>query len=232
MALDFDLAAGGYAYRSLRLTPNRQRGWDVYALQTALNDQREPDLVLDGIFGKKTNRAVREFQEKTGTLTVDGKAGGLTQRALALWIADPIRAFYNLPYGLLDGQLEHESSYWLGNHTPPYSDGKRDIGVAQRNENYIEGGREDGFHAPLSIKALAKQVSDKHTEYLNLNVVNSQRAWELAAGSWNRPAHTDALARGKTSVIVGGQTVSLAEGSFAREWIEAYIEDCTAYVSW
>jgi peptidoglycan hydrolase-like protein with peptidoglycan-binding domain len=60
-------------------------GLQVAELQRRLND--EPyveDLVVDGIFGPKTEDAVRAFQRRTGGLKVDGIVGPATAAALRL----------------------------------------------------------------------------------------------------------------------------------------------------
>ncbi len=61
------------------------RGPDVTRLQTELNRQLSPrpDLQLDGIFGAKTNAAVRRFQGSNG-LVVDGVVGPRTRAALGI----------------------------------------------------------------------------------------------------------------------------------------------------
>lgn len=212
--LDFALPATAYEYRPLRKKLPRQKGWDVFALQSGLQELGSPALVLDGIFGRKTHKAVKKFQERSG-LVVDGIAGVLTQEAIALDIADTATTFFNLPQGMLEGQIEHESSFWLGNHSPQRADGSRDCGVVQRNDAYSP--HIDAFDCPLSIDALAERISKKHKEYKDLGLVTDDRAWELAAGSWNAPAWTDALAHGRT----------LSDSASA--WIEAYIESVTRY---
>lgn len=57
------------------------RGSDVTKLQTALNSLGYDCGAADGIFGAKTEMAVRAFQQANG-LTVDGIAGKATQAAL------------------------------------------------------------------------------------------------------------------------------------------------------
>lgn len=54
-----------------------QKSNEVVALQNALNAALDCGLVLDGIFGSKTQTAVRQFQRRLG-LTVDGIAGPKT----------------------------------------------------------------------------------------------------------------------------------------------------------
>lgn len=58
------------------------KGKDVENLQTSLNKAKaSPKLVVDGIFGKLTNKQTRLFQKKC-QLKVDGKVGGNTLAAL------------------------------------------------------------------------------------------------------------------------------------------------------
>ena len=58
------------------------QGEDVRKAQTRLNAHGwKPALVLDGVFGEKTDRAVRWFQRQKG-LSVDGIVGRRTWKAL------------------------------------------------------------------------------------------------------------------------------------------------------
>jgi peptidoglycan hydrolase-like protein with peptidoglycan-binding domain len=74
--------------RLLRLQSPRQRGDDVTALQMALEREtqvrlQDADGHFDGVFGPRTELAVRTLQGARGLL-VDGIAGPLTLRALGL----------------------------------------------------------------------------------------------------------------------------------------------------
>ena len=69
--------------RNLKLTTPRMRGEDVRTLQRALNDAGYDAGAADGIYGKKTERAVKRFQKDNG-LVVDGIAGKRTFEALGL----------------------------------------------------------------------------------------------------------------------------------------------------
>ena len=69
--------------RLLKLTDPYMRGEDVRALQTALKAHGFDPGQVDGVFGKKTERAVRRFQKANG-LKVDGIAGKKTFEALDL----------------------------------------------------------------------------------------------------------------------------------------------------
>lgn len=67
--------------RLLKLTDPMQRGEDVKELQTRLNSNGCNCGKVDGVFGSKTDAAVRSYQKKKG-LVVDGKAGKNTITAL------------------------------------------------------------------------------------------------------------------------------------------------------
>ena len=72
-----------FSPRELKLTTPYMRGEDVYALQSALKERGYDPGQLDGVYGKKTARAVRRFQKDRG-LKVDGIAGPETLKALGL----------------------------------------------------------------------------------------------------------------------------------------------------
>jgi hypothetical protein len=213
--MDFPLEPGAYRYRALRLAQPKQFGWDVYALQTALN-ACGASLTLDGYLGNLTDAAIRAFQHER-SLENDGVAGVATQQKLTQVICRRVRENLSLPNGIPYGHAEQESGTWLGNHTAPYANGSRDCGVVQRNTQYAP--MVAGFDAPDSIQTLGRQVYDYHSKYLGLGVPD-RRAWELACGSWNAPAWTDRLARGE----------SLSDEYRAR--IESYIASVTKYVRW
>ena len=76
-----------FASRILKLNNPYMRGEDVRRLQLALKEQGYDPGQIDGIYGKKTERAVRRFQRANG-LKVDGIAGKQTQFALGLAFSD------------------------------------------------------------------------------------------------------------------------------------------------
>lgn len=72
-----------FASRELRLTSPYMRGEDVRTLQRALKEQGFDPGQIDGVYGKKTERAVKRFQKSVG-LKADGIAGRRTFTALGL----------------------------------------------------------------------------------------------------------------------------------------------------
>jgi hypothetical protein len=77
----FDASAGS------RLVRQGSRGSDVAELQRRLNDQGF-ELTADGIFGRRTDAAVRAFQQQNA-LDVDGIVGPLTWSALGVSPPEP-----------------------------------------------------------------------------------------------------------------------------------------------
>lgn len=72
-----------YSSRDLKLENPYMHGEDVRTLQRALKEQGFDPGQLDGVFGKKTERAVKRFQRSVG-LKADGIAGRRTFAALGL----------------------------------------------------------------------------------------------------------------------------------------------------
>jgi hypothetical protein len=188
------LNPAGYKYRGLR---EGLEGWDCFALQTALS------IPADGIFGPQTHAAVVAAQQRHA-LEQDGIAGALTQRALALDLVWPVQSQKGSPPGLLRGQIEHESSFWLGNHSPQYK---------------------GGFNAPVSITALGINLRAYYDEFAG---VADRRRWGLAAGAWNAPAFACYLANEDGAEVPKNET--LKPSASARQALEAYIAAVTVYV--
>jgi peptidoglycan hydrolase-like protein with peptidoglycan-binding domain len=200
-------------YRTLRLLEPRLRGEDVFALQVAVNEVVGTALALDGILGPKTSQAIFKAQGEL-SLVIDGKAGGLTQRGLALRIAV---GKTTVPFNLIKGQLEHESGYRLGNYSPQRSDGSYDAGVAQRNTTYTPA--REGFNPVKSIEAL--EANTRHYYDLYSGIEDETRRWGLAAGAWNAPAYANYLANARPWAVPSEN---------ARLALEAYIDSVTAYL--
>ena len=224
----FPLPPGAYRYRPLKRGAS---GWDVYALQTALKGHGHV-LVADGVFGLKTDAAVGAWQEAK-QLVVDAIAGVVTQRSLALAEGEKVRDRHGLPIKLLMGQMEKESGYLLGNHTARYEDGAYDLGVCQINNEAKKLTVATCFDVPYAINFLAEEVREKHDRYLTAPLrpgskrVENRRAWRLAAGSWNRPAHTAYLAgmQGDDPVAPSSRILTSAQ----EEWIRGYIDRVCTY---
>lgn len=210
-------------YRTLELLDPYLQGEDVYALQTALTAAGYETGAYDGRFGPKTSDAVTMAQ-KNLFLFVDGKAGGNTQRGLALVHASLMTAKYALAKGALKGQLEFESGYRLGNYSPVRSNGSFDAGVAQRNTELTAPPQ--GFDVPNSVDALGRRVRDYYDLFKG---VGKTRRWGLAQGAWNAPAFACYLANEEGASVPRNQT--LQPTSSQRATFEQYIAHVTTYLN-
>jgi len=212
-------------FRTLRLVEPRLRGEDVFALQCALlSAGLELPSGADGIFGRETDRAVLAAQSMFG-LVVDGLAGGLTQRALAVLLAAEATAALRVAPGALVGQLEHESSFRLGIYSPLRPDGSFDAGVAQRNTAHTPA--REGFDPESSIRALARTVRQHFDLFAGLP---RRRRWALAQGAWNAPAFACFIAReeGASKVTAAMTARPSAE---ARRVFEEYVVSVSAQLA-
>lgn len=73
----------GVYYQKMLTLKNGSRGDQVEELQALLNAKYGSTLEIDGIFGEKTEQAVKAFQKANG-LTVDGVVGPKTWAALGV----------------------------------------------------------------------------------------------------------------------------------------------------
>lgn len=210
-------------FRTLLLTDPLLRGEDVYALQTALAGCGFDVGTADGILGKDTAAGIRRFQQ-AAHLTLDGKAGGATQQALALVIAGGTSLKYRLANGALRGQLEHESGFRLGNYSPIRADGSYDAGVAQRNTQHTPA--REGFTVPASIDALGDVIRNHYDLFAG---VSDRRRWSLAQGAWNAPAFACWIADQEGAAVP--RSLTLQPGPTARLLFEQYVASVTAYLS-
>lgn len=221
--LDFTVYPDYSRYRTLRLTSPQMIGFDVFALQTALEALSFAPGATDGELGPQTAIAIIAAQ-KFFKLVQDGFAGGATQEALARRHGNLAKREFDLADGLMRGQVEHESSFRLGNYSPQRPDGNYDAGPVQRNTEHTPA--EQGFNVPLSIKALARNTRAHYDLFAG---VSEKRRWQLAGGAWNAPAYACWIANEE------GATVSLRKtdkpGTDARAKIEAYMASIATYLS-
>jgi hypothetical protein len=156
-------------------------------------------------------------------LTVDGIAGGQTQRAVAYIVTQGVSVDYGVPFKRLYGQEEHESSFWLGIYSAQYSDESYDAGVVQRNTNFTPP--KDGFNVQPSILRLAKDVKD---HYVLFEGLPEDRRWDLAQGAWNAPAFACYIAKEEGATKV--PTSSTRKPTDAqRQKLETYISYVSVY---
>ena len=88
------------------------RGDDVEELQMLLNMKYGYDLEVDGIYGAKTEAAVKAFQKAHG-LTADGVCGPQTRKALGLEYVDNSNPPADDPNNTLPDEPDDEDGVWL-----------------------------------------------------------------------------------------------------------------------
>jgi peptidoglycan hydrolase-like protein with peptidoglycan-binding domain len=216
--VNFPLSELGYRFRGLK---KGVKGWDVVALQKGLLllGYRLPRFGADGDFGGETDEAVATFQ-KANRLVVDGIAGIATQRQVGKKVIKLLAGGNPLIEEMATGQVEAECGWQLGNYTPPYPNGHRDLGPVQLNLDPTPENLLKAFD-PARIGDLIARYLKKHDEYyLKAGARTERQAWSLAAGSWNAPAWSDTLARGGT----------LRPEQVAH--LSAYVARVTVYVDW
>lgn len=221
------------------------QGHDVWALQIALNEGFvSTKVVEDGEFGPVTEDNVRKWQINHN-LTVDGVAGPLTQRSLALTLAAPITNTYKLPKYLMKGLIEGESGYFLGNVNWGVSGGI-DCGVIQDRvivnfnsqtslEAIPDSRWHDAFSPKKSIDTTAAKLRRKKDEYFGKPGASThKRAWELAILYHNWEAGAEKLAKGGILSKESAQWVidiGVRGVSSPADWAEFYIQGKTVYVT-
>lgn len=198
------------------------KGQDVYALQDALNIDIDTGLILDGVLGPKTGAAIWKAQKRLG-LVEDGKAGVLTQRALALQIIEAEQRLA-VSQELTWGQIEHESSWLLGNYSPLRPNGTYDAGVCQENTEHYKP--QDAFSPRVAIPTLMRQTKTAYDSYHDLTLfVGSDhsefRRAQLSAGHWNAPAWANYLAGVKPWAVP-------SQANLLR--FEEYMAEATTYL--
>lgn len=200
------------------------RGEDVYALQHAMKSMGFT-VELDGIFGKETDKLVRNMQKNLG-LFVDGSVGPVTNETVAMLFAASIADELDIPVEAPKGQLKHESAYYLGRVSfPPRPNGSYDAGVSQRNTEHTPP--QEGFKPKPSIRAMLERVQ---THYILFRGVTPlRRRMALAQGSWNAPAFACYIAReeGATNVTPG---MVLRPSEASRQKFEAYVANVSKYL--
>ena len=117
------------------------RGSSVSELQTLLNDKGY-DLSVDGIFGSKTQAAVRDYQSKNG-LSVDGIVGKNTWNALtggssgSSGSSSPTgSAGYMQQLQEMMKQVTSGSTYKPGEFENPYGDKLLELTTPKTDEEY------------------------------------------------------------------------------------------------
>jgi peptidoglycan hydrolase-like protein with peptidoglycan-binding domain len=167
-----------------RILSRGDAGWDVAALQFKLAWHGFPSRAFDGVFGERTENALRAFQEWAG-LAVDGHAGRSTWRALR---APPASCPIRLGWPLQGPIVSPFGPRWNSFHEGVDIDASEGEQVgASRSGRVVFADWNDGF-GQLVILAHHHGVTTYYAHLSRILVVVGQR---LSAGdTLARVGHT------------------------------------------
>lgn len=199
----------------------------------------------DGVFGPTTDQAVRNYQRKR-RLVVDGIAGGKTQRALVTQICAPMTNTYRLPKYLFTSLCLAESSFILGEvnwDTPPGVD----CGLVQDRVTWAPAGGPEDIPAERWEEAFGPASAEKAMQLLRARYDtwrpkypshSNRRLWELSVLYHNWESGALALLRGQTlsnEVKPADRwptSVGVPGVDTYAKWAEFYIAKATQAVDW
>ncbi len=213
-------------------------GTDVAVLQLNL-----PSLSVDGEFGAQTEKAVRAFQ-RAESLRVDGVAGLVTQRRIALKRFAVGTAASKLPTGLIEGVANNESGFALACFSHHPSDAGFDIGVLQHSIIPSLVGSQPQYLFGYDARRMAQETGEKIRDrkdafYGKTGAKTHRRAWELAVlyHNWPTAATNMALGGGPYKTLDNDAPqdwIIQASGGrlrTANQWVASYIERCCCLVT-
>lgn len=220
-------------YRTLERLPKMLVGEDVFALQTALLACGFDPKGADGYLGDNTATAIWHAQQAQlispvddKPLLADGKAGQKTQGALEWIIATKVEKKYALPADLIRGQIQKETSFYLGAYTDIYNTvpamGSWDVGVVQKN-TYHYPDIKNSYDVPAALGFLGQYVRSYYDDFAG---VPDPRRWQLAQGAWNRPAYAAYIAREEGAHPTKGMAPPLMG---ERSALEDYMSKASMY---
>jgi hypothetical protein len=212
---------------------NGMANHSVWAFQ--LNLKRKYDIVSDGVFGDATESIVRRFQTLKN-LKVDGVAGIVTQRALALELIERTEGqFRTIPIGMLKGISEGESGWAVGAVNWSVGGGV-DCGWMQRRVYFADDSDAmfaQAFDGYTQFVRFAKECQDLHDQFRRIGYVSDKRAWQLVILNHNWPAGADTLARGRTlstSYASWVANIGVPGVTTPAQWADSYINSKDMYI--
>lgn len=201
----------------------------VYSIQVFIKRLGYPTGALDGVWGPKTERAVRDYQEAHG-LVIDGIVGPATQAKIANTCVNLADHHEALPHGLAEGQIQAESGSL----------------IAAANSQ-IAGGIDYGYtqiriygppYEESKIKAAANPITNvgrantglyDNYQIFSDRVGRGEYAWRLAALAHNWPWAANELSYGRalsmTKIATWGRGARFDDNAAVhsyRDWAEFY----------
>lgn len=254
--LPMELPGGGRPNAGYRWSFKKgMTGWDVWALQVALNShQKTFPIEEDGIFGKQTHECVLR-EQRNHHQDDDGVIGPLTQAAICKTEATLAEVNESLPRGLLYGLSLGESGWQFAAVSGPNWNNSYDAGAIQENLVSSQLGKinywRQGFDLRWGFADTGHKLRLKFNEYSGRpGIKTAKDGWWTALTYHNWPAAAEKMAAGLFDswqyYAVGGDGlghyygvddpafwVKEASGgrlSTAREWRDDYIRGKVIFV--
>lgn len=233
-------------------------GWDVYAVQRALNShQKTFPIVEDGVFGPQTHECVLREQRNHGLL-VDGVLGPASQAAICATEAKLAEVKHGIPVGLLRGLALGESGLIFAAVSGPNWNGSYDAGAIQENILVSELGSKAAWDRAFDLRwgfndTGAKLRRQYDAYYGRPGCKTAKATWLTALTYHNWPAAAEKMAEGtfdtwryvavdangnKRTYGVDDYTYWVVQASAGRlttgrQWRDAYIQSKILFVkSW
>lgn len=202
----------------------------VWGLQVFFDNLGYGPGTLDGVFGAKTDAAVRRYQKATNA-KIDGIVGPQTQGRIVRSCVARAPGGTSIPKGLVEGQIKSESGGLIAAVNSQVSGGV-DLGFTQRR---VYGPPYDPALVKAAISPLAN-VSRSATDLIgryktfSARVGKGEYAWRLAMLAHNWPSAADGLSRGRPISTTKRATWAPAGLKFPdghavttwRDWAEYY----------
>lgn len=203
VALPAELPGGGRPNSRFRYAFKKgMTGWEVWALQVALNShQKTFPIVEDGIFGPQTEECVRR-EQKNHHIKVDGIIGPETQRRICMVESVNAEERTRVPGGLLYGLIEGESGFYFACVSGPNWNGSYDAGIIQENLGPSELGSVSnwrrGFNLRWGVDDTGTKLRRQYEAYIGDPGAKTHKdAWHCAITYHNWPAAADKMAAGQ-----------------------------------
>lgn len=194
-------------------------GSAVSKLQTVLN-QHGYDLAVDGIFGVKTQAAVRDYQKKN-SLKLDGIAGPETWGSLLAQPTAPVSGGSAVGSGAVTGRVSAGTAAALKQLEQGYIP-SGDAEAARELVNSLSAQRPGDYQSAFAaqLEALYQEISDRPGFSYDPAADAAFQSYARQYAAQGRSAMTDTL--GQAAHLTGGYGSSYAQ-SAAQQSYQRYL---------
>lgn len=203
LTLPVELPGGGRPSTSFRYAFKKGfAGWDVWALQVALNShQKTFPIVEDGVFGPQTEECVKR-EQGNHHVTKDGIIGPATQGVICAVEAKIAETKHSVPVGLIRGLAQGESGLYFAAVSGPNYNGSYDGGAIQDNLLASEIDEIAKWHRAFDLRygfdTTALKLAEQYAIFRPRPGIQSDKGgWTCALGYHNWPAAAQKVSFGQ-----------------------------------